>query len=229
MMKTTKNFKKRFIWLVAIIIFSITGVKSQESTSDLNGIWNNRQDSTLFYLFKDGEYLWICFNNEEGIIKDGFENGRYGFYSTNFDYKRFKKSGIGLSNISIESDSLAIVNSKGSFLGYEFETGDRIINLYNYNTFFFQKLFVLPQKAINQLRLIAKQKHIEIEKFLYSIETIGKDKAKIYSVPDVATKMYLVKGDKVKIIEQKNGWLKFEYRGTRIIKGWVKIGDLSDI
>jgi hypothetical protein len=50
-------------------------------------------------------------------------------------------------------------------------------------------------------------------------------KAVIYSEPGVATRSYLIKGDKITVLDERSGWLKMEYYGTKRVTGWVKKTD----
>ncbi|MNK10405.1 hypothetical protein D3C87_284290 [compost metagenome] len=132
------------VTIIIVIMISLNKhAKSQEAVSNFNGIWNNKLDKTIFYLFKNGDYISICYTEELGIIKDGFETGIYGFYSSDFDYSKYKKNKFGINKESKESDSLALIDKNGFFLGYEYELGDRSLNLYNQNAFFYEKLYTL--------------------------------------------------------------------------------------
>jgi hypothetical protein len=51
----------------------------------------------------------------------------------------------------------------------------------------------------------------------------------LYSSPvdSARTKMYLLKGDMVMILGVKEGWVKIEYIGKKIIDGWIRKSELS--
>ncbi len=51
----------------------------------------------------------------------------------------------------------------------------------------------------------------------------------LYSSPvdSAKTKMYLLKGDMVMILGVKEGWVKIEYIGKKIIDGWIRKSELS--
>lgn len=68
----------------------------------------------------------------------------------------------------------------------------------------------------------------------YIAEYLGIDVAQvkverctIYSSPGVATRMYLIKGDVPTILQERGGWLKIEYLGTRLVTGWIKKADVD--
>lgn len=58
-------------------------------------------------------------------------------------------------------------------------------------------------------------------------ETIRKDKAYIYSLPNSAnrTKMYLIEDDFVSVLKKQDDWLYIEYSGKKVINGWIKKDD----
>jgi len=46
-------------------------------------------------------------------------------------------------------------------------------------------------------------------------------------IPETRIKMYLIKGDEVKIVKEKDGFLKIYYFGKNRIKGWIKKSDVE--
>jgi hypothetical protein len=59
-------------------------------------------------------------------------------------------------------------------------------------------------------------------------KAISSAKAIIYSQPNIFTKMYLIKGDIITVLEEKEGWIKIEYEGKKLITGWVKKEDVKE-
>ena len=57
------------------------------------------------------------------------------------------------------------------------------------------------------------------------IDTIKKnilsERQPLYKTPPTKTKMYLIKGDKVEILEEKDDWLYILYKGKKEIKAWI--------
>lgn len=53
--------------------------------------------------------------------------------------------------------------------------------------------------------------------------TINQTKQPLYKSPDETskTKMYLVKGDKVEVLEENNNWLHVVYHGKKDIQAWI--------
>ncbi|QDF28503.1 SH3 domain-containing protein [Halarcobacter anaerophilus] len=58
-------------------------------------------------------------------------------------------------------------------------------------------------------------------KMIDNIFTIESQKQRLYSKPNVKTKMYLIKGDKVEILEKKDDWYYILYHGKKDIKAWI--------
>jgi hypothetical protein len=54
-----------------------------------------------------------------------------------------------------------------------------------------------------------------------NVKTILPKKQPLYSSPNVKTKMYLIKGDKVEILEEKDDWYYILYHGKKDIKAWI--------
>jgi hypothetical protein len=59
------------------------------------------------------------------------------------------------------------------------------------------------------------------------LKTILVTKSNLFSTPNVSTKMYLVKGDEIEILEKKSEWLKIRYYGKKIVEGWIKNSDIE--
>jgi hypothetical protein len=61
-------------------------------------------------------------------------------------------------------------------------------------------------------------------------EIINASKAIIHSIPNKPTKMYLVEGDNIEILEERKNWIKFIYfneKNRKEIKGWLKRSDIE--
>ncbi|WOK09616.1 hypothetical protein RT717_13300 [Imperialibacter roseus] len=96
----------------------------------------------------------------------------------------------------------------------------------------YSKIKYLPLSVLNGLRKndVDWEKY---EKFLSKIDSFSvrvvSEKAYIFSEPEVATKMYLIKNDEAELLEERNGWILVRYFGKKIIDGWVKKSDLITI
>jgi len=61
----------------------------------------------------------------------------------------------------------------------------------------------------------------------YNKFRISKSKVIIHSLPHNLSKMYLLKGDDVELIERDNDWMKIRFRGKRVVEGWIKKSDVE--
>jgi hypothetical protein len=59
------------------------------------------------------------------------------------------------------------------------------------------------------------------------IKTIIVQKSTIHSFPDRVTTMYLLKNDKVEVLDKQNDFIKIRYYGKKIIEGWIKQSDTN--
>ena len=73
---------------------------------------------------------------------------------------------------------------------------------------------------------IQELKNLEMFYFSKHFKPINK-KAFIYNSINVLSKMYLLKGDEVEIVEEKKEWLRIRYYGKKVIEGWIKQGDIE--
>lgn len=62
---------------------------------------------------------------------------------------------------------------------------------------------------------------------LLNLKMISLTKQSLYSSPNIKTKMYLVKGDKVEILEEKDDWIKILYKGKKDITAWIPKNSLE--
>ena len=82
------------------------------------------------------------------------------------------------------------------------------------------------ENCINQKKWVQVGTNDQIYKLLFSTKKIER-KSYIYLKPNNISNMYLIKGDEVKIIEEKDEWLKIRYYGKKTIEGWIKKSDVE--
>ena len=56
---------------------------------------------------------------------------------------------------------------------------------------------------------------------------ISFEKIKVFFTPVYPSKMYLLKGNEVEILETKKDWLRIRYYGNKTIEGWIKKSDVE--
>jgi len=79
----------------------------------------------------------------------------------------------------------------------------------------------------DKLMLLVDANKSILNSIIFSSKSI---KIKVYlssSPQNAPTKMYLIKGDEVEIIEEKDEWLKIRYYGKKTIEGWIKKSDVE--
>lgn len=82
-------------------------------------------------------------------------------------------------------------------------------------------IYSKPKKIPKEIIGVVKKIKFKIIKKIIVKKTI------IYSLPDISTKMYLLKNDEVELLEEKDEWLKIRYYGKKIIEGWIKKSDVE--
>jgi len=87
---------------------------------------------------------------------------------------------------------------------------------------------------IIEIKLDTKNKKGENDKkdylkdfFNMEFKEIKATKSIIYSTPNKPTKMYLLKGDVVEILQEKDDWLQIRYYGNKTIEDWIKKSDVE--
>jgi hypothetical protein len=83
-------------------------------------------------------------------------------------------------------------------------------------------LYTNLANALKSANLNAESDYLfeQIKKFK-SKRNIQSSKQPLYKTPSEKTKMYLVKGDEVEILEEKDDWLYILYKGKKDIKAWI--------
>ncbi|OYU67406.1 MAG: hypothetical protein CFE22_04885 [Cytophagaceae bacterium BCCC1] len=82
------------------------------------------------------------------------------------------------------------------------------------------------ENCINQKKWVQVGTNDQIYKLLFSTKKIER-KSYIYLKPNNISNMYLIKGDEVEIIEEKEDWLHIRYYGKKVVEGWVKKSDVE--
>ena len=87
-----------------------------------------------------------------------------------------------------------------------------------------------PSPALLQnIETYLKEKGIKIELPTNNKKAIIQvPKSTIYRTPNNPIKMYLLKGDEVEVLSEKDGWLHIRYYGKKTIEGWIKKTDVSN-
>jgi len=219
---------------------------------DLHGVWVSSMKNTSYVVFVKDTLINLGFTNLSDIYisytKVGFidvNNASLNeYYKKRYNYDDSEK--IRLINHEVpESLGIKILNSQknendyfyygGTLCGLGIDPEDlpskvgSRFELINSNVFVYIKVAQLPNIYINALyRKGIKDKKDYLRNILdISFKEIKSAKSIIYTSPNIPTKMYLVKGNEVEIIEKKDNWLKIRYYGKKTIEGWVKKEDVE--
>jgi hypothetical protein len=221
--------KKVFIITIVVICCNLYGQQIQRE--NVIGCWVSRtkeepiKNNPSFYRIYTVKYVYSLW------VTDSISIGKpnwYGFYDdcdlpaidslkssgdlyfevTPFDFRYEDKRKVNVENACAE-------------MFFFTEKQDTSMNIYyssrqQYATY--RKLDTLPQSI--QKYLVEKGIHVG-----FPHKEIAVDKSIIYAEPDKPTRMYLIKGDIVTVLEEKDGWIKMEYEGKKMITGWIKKED----
>lgn len=218
------------------------------SQSKLSGMWTfippNQGYDTIFSLFKDNKSIKITYRvNSKTVSIHQNPYSYFGFWDDMNENKEpknindLKPYGENIrfyDNLGKSYDSLGnlLQQTRSCWMSYnENEDPDHepaILRFYfgrGTDPDIYQRVKELPVYIIQSL----KDNKNEWHKFLLfkGMKSIHSIKASIYSTPNKATKMYLVKGDEVEILAEKGQWLKIRYYGAKTIEGWIKKSDIN--
>ena len=248
----------KYIITTILIYFIKLNVYSQDSINNLQGVWKHvpptaGYDST-WLLFINNKSLDIFFwiDSKKVSIPLNTPFSYYGFWDTSYyggenqpkHITELKPNG----KFIFFYDDLIHDLSEDDKIGY-----DSLGNLYrptrkcdwgftddgNGIEFNFgpePDVYKRVEKVPDYVLLSLKQNKEHWKKYLDFIEhkelIIRVEKSRIFSTPDQLTKMYLIKGDEVEVVEEKEQWLRIRYYGNgatsrKIIEGWIKKTDVE--
>jgi len=89
------------------------------------------------------------------------------------------------------------------------------------------KIKQIPNKILIKLKQDSKAWDTYVKFLQLKVVKIKTSKSTIYNIPDLYTKMYLLKNDEVEILEEKDEWLRVRFYGKKIVEGWIKKSDVE--
>jgi hypothetical protein len=249
------KYTKHLIFGFSLLISNLS-IAQNLKLSDMKGVWKSVKYENNFQVFyKDSVASIGLRDNIEIVIsfgKVGFidENDPYllkiDSIQNNLDngdnpplYIRVNLEDKDIKHLKIKNEKsknrIFYFNGILSKLGiedYPIHIGTRM-EIINSNVHIYMKEQDLP--ALFIYKLLTKYPLSMLEKVLdKTFMKIMNTKATIYSSPDRATKMYLLKNDPVELIEKKDNWLKIKYypekngeRTGKTIEGWIKKSDVE--
>ena len=210
-------------------------------------MFNSTKDNFLNTLNVDNNRIDICeyqSNLDENIIS-------YLIYSNTKNIFINDKA-IQFTNID-QGLSFRYLSYKNNNITLYYETSGGSSQNYHYYKFIFSKYkndfklikatknytIVVPDGFdLKSQEIILKDTYLsnfDIKKYIKEFDEIYMQpkqiqpkKQPLYKTPPEKTKMYLIKGDKVEILEEKDDWLYILYRGKKDIKAWIPKSAVED-
>jgi hypothetical protein len=233
-----KRLKTFFLFFVANVAIG------QKITINkyLNGIWKMKCCSEFYEIYFNNKVYYIDNNGKHDSLADQL----YCFPKANF----FPETPLGINYAkdlkpdSIEIDRNFQLTDKIEIVEivfYDFEDKQLNGNIKHTGPDYYQ---INPEKGndflgwshSNSQRLVYYNRVITPKPFLInfykkiaksSFKKINNAKSIIHSTSMKLTKTYLIKGDEVEIIEEKEDWLKIRFYGKKTIEGWIKKTDIK--
>ncbi|MGB6327805.1 MAG: hypothetical protein WBF48_02665 [Halarcobacter sp.] len=146
------------------------------------------------------------------------------FLSINFIYAN------NLCDSIKTNDLVKCIENRIFILKEKINKNNIVLNEYTYKKKcqeVFNDIYPGKEAALEQLLCIEEHLIKEIESFNNKVRkkhfyiNIQPKRQALYKTPPTKTKMYLIKGDKVEILEEKDDWLYILYRGKKDIKAWI--------
>lgn len=238
--------------LSVIFFFSIThfSIAQTLSLSELKGVWVNNLNKNNFYVFFSDSLASL------GVGSDNKLNiyfSRVGFIDKNDPYilhldslqNKVENNDVPLhmrvnlndddithiNVVKIMTDSSMFYDGGLSALGVS-ETPIKqgvTMEIINSNVHSYTKVSDLPPLIISKLLQKYHNKNSDYLKTLLgkSFKNIILPKVFFFNDSGKETKIYVIKGDKVEILGEKEEWLKVRYYGKRSIEGWIRKSDVE--
>jgi hypothetical protein len=225
--------------ILSLLCSELTDTQSIKNKLDsIQGIWKSNESEKSeesFTIIKGMNALSITYTDDSEELDfplsesiQGFQNESYedidsihvntlkadGAYFTSAFRENVKKSGW------VEKPYFTIPSY--------FEVDDNTMSIGGGQLAEFSKITSLPPFTLKQLYKRGKlDKRNYLKDYLGLIfKEVVSPKCTIYQSPGIATKMYIIKGDLVSILEQQGNWVKIEYQGKKKVQGWLKKSDI---
>jgi hypothetical protein len=171
-----------------------------------------------------------CYLNEDTCpknIKDLKPTGKYMFFYDDLIIPKENKNNIGYDSLG----NLYQPTRRCQWaINDELPEGlpPTTLTLYfNMNPDVYKKVEVIPNYVLSSLKKNKEDWKRYLDFIGNKMFRIKSPKSTIYNTPNNPTKMYLIKGNEVEILEQKDNWLRIRYYGKKTIEGWIKKEDVA--
>ena len=230
MKKTVLTF---FLGMTITTYSQTNNITTYPQTNNLIGVWREViQDTNSHRLITD-DYYYSFYDNQESdeLYNDKFY---YGFIDDkevdSLSISQFSDSGRFFVLAEADLDRKKKYD-KSYFLIYGTDMQSKYndfdaMELEGPKFFMYGKISKLNRRLEKNLK--KKSPDVFAEYLLVtSQKEIIVPRSIIYSEPDTPTRMYLIKGDIVTVLEEKNEWVKVEYEGKKVVTGWIKRQDVG--
>lgn len=226
---------------ITLIIFSFVLINTQaQEVNLLQGVWENIQNE------ESSEKNYSITNGNESLSFTYSEN------SLQMDFPLWESIDGFLDINPVDNGVVNISNLKRS--GEYFITADKkyindegVVKYPNFlvpdyfdcdgqnlaiggnNTEEYIKIERLPSFTLKLLynRGIKDNRYYIKDYLNIEVREVKVSKSIINSEPGTSTKMFLIKGDVVTVLDKNENWLKIEFLGTRLVSGWIKKEDVK--
>jgi hypothetical protein len=230
---TQRNYSTSLNKIVLVTIFLGSHVVGFSQKNNLLGVYQEAIQDTNSYCLITNSLFYFIYDSEQ-FDKDDIWKKYYGFINNrdidSLSISQFSDSGryFVLANANLDRKTKY---DKSYFLIYGTDIHSKYddfdaIELEGPKFFMYGKISKLNRRLEKNLQeqspdVFAEYLTVTFQKKIIAAKSI------IYSEPDTPTKMYLIKGDVVTVLEEQNGWIKVEYEGKKPVTGWIKNQDVG--
>jgi hypothetical protein len=240
--------------LICLMLFNIHYVSLSQNISTykngykcLEGIWQGRNQTkepfadikNTIMIFKENKYMIIYLNDTVHTINNYYFQS---LSSKPVDIKvNLEKLGSS-SVLGLEEDDNKL---QKEYYFTKINSVELSQNNFSYNIwpnlecdqeelYFFYSEYVridsLPHIAIKKMLMYSQKDNKDyLKEFLnITLREVKSPKAFLYYSPNNISKMFLIKSDRVEIVEKKSEYLKIKYYGgNKLIEAWILESDLK--
>jgi hypothetical protein len=234
--------KKQLKLCIFILVYNVSFGQEITINKYLNGIWKMKCCSEFYEIYFNNKVFYIDKNGGHDKLADQyycfpkanyFPETKYGLnYKKNLkpdslDYDRPFRLIDGEEIVEIvfydAEDVLPNGNIKHTGPDYYQINPTKTNYFYGWghansqNLVYYDRVITPANFLIDFYKRVAKS----------GFKKLSALKVYLNSIPNKPTKMYLIKGDEVEILEEKGEWLKIRYYGKKTIEGWIKKSDVE--
>jgi hypothetical protein len=232
--------------LLNSVVYSQSAKKTKLTKESFRGVWQSDEDLKSFFIINGDYQIWV-YNNDGNII---ISYSRYGFISAE-DNDKYRvgiepNKCLPVKNVKDSGEFLIVYMDeklpedcldKSKTLYYDYEIDEPYssnIEFIYLHFLHYTRVNALDSITENHVLKSLKDKELVMPgNYIYSdwrhYGKVIKDKIIIYLSPTIPTKMYLIKEDAFKIIEENENWAKIEFFGKKVITGWLKKEEIKII